>query len=238
MAAWVLPVFAGLCDRIDEPAAAREAREIAADLRDRVRGAWNGRWFDRAYAPGEVVVGGVDDLWLEVQPWAILCGAADPQQARDVLKAIDEGPRSASPPGRSPAVASGRRTQRSGGRGEGPGGGGIYPSVNLVLAWAARSVDPDFAMDEWHRMSLAQHEQSFRMHGREHSRVPIPITRLIFSAGRTCQVPVREVCRTSPSTIFTCTASPYWATYECWECTQRMKATGILKAAANGSAER
>lgn len=161
MAAWVFPVFAGLCDRIDEPAMALEAREIASDLRDRVRGAWNGSWFDRAYAPGGVVVGGVDDLWLEVQPWAILCGAADPQQARDLLKAIDEGPRSASPLGARLRWPVGDGPNASGGRGEGPGGGGIYPSVNLVLAWAAKSVDADFALDEWQRMTLSQHEQYF-----------------------------------------------------------------------------
>ncbi len=160
MAAWVLPVFAGLCDRIDEPAMAIESREIALDLRDRVREAWNGRWFDRAYAPG-VVVGGVDDLWLEVQPWAILCGAADLQQSRDLLKVIEEGPRSNSPLGtrlRWPVVSS---PNESGGRGEGPGGGGIYPSVNLVLSWAANSVDTDFARDEWRRMTLSNHENQF-----------------------------------------------------------------------------
>jgi hypothetical protein len=158
MAAWVLPVFAGLCERIDEPAMARESREIAEDLRNRVRAAWNGRWFDRAYAPGGVVVGGVDDLWLEVQPWAILCGAANGQQARELLKAIDEGPRSASPLGarlRWPVVGG---PNASGSRGEGPGGGGIYPSVNFVLAWAAKSVDPKFALDEWRRMTPSQHE--------------------------------------------------------------------------------
>lgn len=161
MAAWVLPVFAGLCDRLDEPAMALEAREIAADLCDRVREAWNGRWFDRAYAPGGVVVGGADDLWLEVQPWAILCGAADRERSRDLLRVINEGPRSNSPLGarlRWPAAGG---PNASGERGEGPGGGGIYPSVNLVLAWAAKSVDADFAMDEWQRMTLSQHEHYF-----------------------------------------------------------------------------
>ena len=67
--------------RLGETALAGEARAQADELRALVAQAWNGRWFHRAYAPGVAPVGD-DDCWLEVQPWAILCGAADAAQAR------------------------------------------------------------------------------------------------------------------------------------------------------------
>ena len=40
-----------------------------------------------------------DDCWLEVQPWALLCGAADTTQARALLDVIDAGHRAGSPLG-------------------------------------------------------------------------------------------------------------------------------------------
>ena len=81
MAAWVLAVYGGLAERLGEAALAAEARAQADELRTLVAQAWNGRWFHRAYAPGAGPVGDAD-CWLEVQPWAILCGAADATQAR------------------------------------------------------------------------------------------------------------------------------------------------------------
>jgi hypothetical protein len=74
-----------LCDRIGEPTLGAEARAQANDLRTLVAQAWNGRWFHRAYAPGGGVVGD-HDCWLEVQPWAILCGAADATQTASLLR--------------------------------------------------------------------------------------------------------------------------------------------------------
>src|SRR5206468_2645455 len=88
MAGWVLPVYAGLASRLGDMDTAAAARTYAEELRRRVAEEWTGQWFRRAYGPGAVV--GSDELWLEVQPWAILCGAADPSQARALLATIDE----------------------------------------------------------------------------------------------------------------------------------------------------
>jgi hypothetical protein len=155
MAAWVLPVFAGLAERLGEAALAAEARTQADELRALVATAWNGRWFHRAYAPGGAPVGD-DDLWLEGQPWAILCGAADPEQARALLATIDAGARAGSPLGARlraplpPASGAGEATL-----------GGVWYAVSMTLVWAAARIAPDLAWDEWRRMTLAAHTAAY-----------------------------------------------------------------------------
>jgi hypothetical protein len=102
---------------------------------------------------------GDDRLWLEVQPWAILCGAADDAQARGLLEAIDAGPRAGSPLGarvKWPVPAGGAEHPR----GEGTGGG-VWYSVNMTLVWAAARVNAELAWDEWRRMTLSAHEQAY-----------------------------------------------------------------------------
>src|SRR5262249_35928132 len=154
MASWVLGVFAGLARRLEETALAAEATAQSDELRQLVAQAWNGRWFHRAYAPGVPPVGD-RDCWLEVQPWARPCGAAG-AQARALLQLIDEGHRAGSPLGarvRWPAppdlVAAGRWGDAT--------SGGTWYSINMTLVWAAATVSPAMAWDEWRRMTLAAH---------------------------------------------------------------------------------
>lgn len=161
MAAWVLPRFAGLLRRLDPErwrSTADEADDLATGWRALVAGEWNGRWFRRAYGPGAVV--GDEDLWLEAQPWAILCGAADEHRAGELLGMIDEVLRRDSPLGarlRGPVpirVPEGRVA------GEGSAGG-VWPSINMTLAWAASSIDPAYAWDELGRMTLDAHTRAY-----------------------------------------------------------------------------
>ena len=159
MAAWVLPRYAGLCERLGDVATASAARSVADELRAAVAAEWNGRWFRRAYGPGVGPIGD-DSLWLEVQPWAILCGAADGEQAAALLEAIDEGPRSGSLLGarvRWPVLPGG---DGLGGPGDATNGG-IWYSINATLVWAAASVDPELAWDEWRRMSFSAHAAAY-----------------------------------------------------------------------------
>jgi len=151
MAAWVLSVFAALATRLGETAMETEALKQADDLRGRVRDAWNGRWFNRAYAPGGGVIGGRDDMWLEVQPWAILCGAANENQTKSLLQTIaDEGPGNNSPLGTRvrwrPGVPFSFLNAQS-----------IWYSINMTLIWAAARVRPEWAWDQWRRMTLSNH---------------------------------------------------------------------------------
>jgi hypothetical protein len=159
MAAWVLPRWAGLCDRLGDQRTATEARLLAERLREAVGKEWNGRWFRRALAPGGRALGD-EDCWLEVQPWALLCGAADEAQARALLRTIDEKLRAGSPLGarvRWPVPAEG---DIMGGPGTGHRGG-IWPSINMTLIWAAARFAPELARDEWRRSTLAAHAAAY-----------------------------------------------------------------------------
>lgn len=154
MAAWVLPVYAGLADRLGQADTATHARDLAARLRAAVAGEWNGRWFRRAHAPGVGPVG-EDDLWLEVQPWAILCGAATADQAAQLLATIDETVRPDSPLGaRIRWPVTGRPDDLA-------MRGSIWFAVNATLVWAAATIDPALAWDEWRRMTLAAHTTAY-----------------------------------------------------------------------------
>jgi hypothetical protein len=150
-ASWVLGVFGGLAERLGEGALALQARSQAEDLRRLVAAAWNGRWFHRAYAPTGAIVGDTD-CWLEVQPWAILCGAADREQTRKLLGVIEDGHRYGSPLGAR--VKWPHTGQSDWGHGT---QGGIWYAINMTLIWAAARVAPDLARDEWRRMTLRAH---------------------------------------------------------------------------------
>lgn len=158
MAAWILPRFAYLCDRLGEDATAKEARELGAHLKELVAGEWTGSWFRRAYC-GDVVYGD-DRLFLEPQGWAILCGAADDDQAQGLLRTIDERLRTGSPLGAReqwPVPGEGEMTFA-------PGtglAGGVWFALNSVLVWAASKHDKALGWDEWRRSTFAGHTEAY-----------------------------------------------------------------------------
>jgi hypothetical protein len=154
MAAWVLPVYAGLADRIGQPDTARQARDLAAKLRTAVASEWNGRWFRRAHAPGAQPIGD-QDLWLEVQPWAILCGAATADQTAQLLDTIHTTVRADSPLGARIRWPAGHKSDDLAMRGS------IWLAINATLVWAAASTNPELAWDEWRRMTLTAHTAAY-----------------------------------------------------------------------------
>ena len=154
MAAWVLPRWAGLARRLGLTAESAEALALADQLRELVAQEWNGAWFRRARCGDSVL--GEDDLWLEVQPWAILCGAASADQARALLARIEADLCTDSPLG----------ARVRGGVPSGPGQGqctegGIWPSINMTLVWAARDYYPELAWSQWRAMSLDAHTRAY-----------------------------------------------------------------------------
>jgi len=159
MAAWVLPVFAGLANRLGETALAGEARAQGEELRQLVAQAWNGHWFHRAYAPGVAPVGD-SDCWLEVQPWALICGAADPTQARALLERIDTGHRGGSPLGARVRWPANPELLAAGQWGDSTRGG-IWYAINMTLIWAAARFTPELGWDEWRRMTLRTHASAY-----------------------------------------------------------------------------
>jgi hypothetical protein len=157
MAAWVLEVYAGLAERLGQAAIVAEARSVAAELRDLVRAAHNGSWFHRAYAPDGAPVGD-RDCWLEVQPWAILCGAANDAQARSLLGLIRDRHCADSPLGARVIWPAPLRPQARPGEAL---DSGIWFSINMTLVWAAARLMPDFAWSEWRKMTLLAHTASY-----------------------------------------------------------------------------
>jgi hypothetical protein len=157
MAAWVLDVYAGLAERLGQSAIAVEARSAAGELRELVRQAHNGSWFHRAYAPDGTPVGDAE-CWLEVQPWAILCGAAGEAEARSLLELIRDRHSEGSPVG---ARVIWPIEARAGSRlGEGIDSG-IWFSINMTLVWAAARFLPEYAWSEWRKMTLLSHAAAY-----------------------------------------------------------------------------
>jgi hypothetical protein len=160
MAATVLPVWATAAEAFGLNQEAKEARHIADTLREKVRSEWNGRWFRRAYGPGADPVGD-KDMWLEVQPWALLSGAADADMAKTLLSELQEGASKNSPVGtRSVWPLSNPRRNDLWQAGEGTLGGPWF-AVNMTLAWAAKAYDEDFAWEEFTRMTLHRHQTTY-----------------------------------------------------------------------------
>ena len=101
------------------------------------------------------MIGGPDDMWLEVQPWAILCGAADENQTKALLRTIADGPAKASP------LGARVRWKPHGSDLTGIHAPGIWYSINMTLIWAAARVSPTWAWDQWRAMTLASHTANY-----------------------------------------------------------------------------
>ncbi|PSW10289.1 hypothetical protein C9J01_18945 [Photobacterium rosenbergii] len=147
LAAWVLPMFAGLMAKLGEPEIAKEAREQAAELRALVAKQHNGKFFARATVPDGSVVG--DDIcWIEVQAFALLCGAAEDAGMVDaVLEHVDNFNGKESPLGARtmyPHTGKGRASR-----------GGVWYTINeKLIAGAAKCGRVDWAKKELEKMSL------------------------------------------------------------------------------------
>ena len=123
-----------------------------------MRACWEERWFRRAWFGHHLSWIGEDHLWLEPQPWAIIGGAATPEQRKTLVTALDELVREPSPIGAmiesqgDPAMASSFGILTN---------GGIWPSINGTLIWALAMADGALAWDEWKKNSLAMHAEAY-----------------------------------------------------------------------------
>jgi len=158
MATYVLDHYARLLDYVGDASAAAEARARAEAQRQAVRAQWTGQWFRRAWLTPELGWIGEDQIWLEPQPWAIIGGAATPQQARTLVQALDEKVRRPSPLGAM--LHSKGVPKMSVTLGDGTNAG-VWPSINGTLIWALAKVDAQRAWDEWKKNSLARHAATY-----------------------------------------------------------------------------
>ena len=158
MATYVLDLYARMLTYVGDREMAAEASRLAEAQRKAVRAQWTGRWFRRAWLTPQLGWVGEDRLWLEPQPWAVLGGAASPEQAQTLVQAIDELVRQPSPIG-AMLINQGIKMMMSK-----PGeaaNGGVWPSITGTLIWALAKVDGKMAWDEWKKNSLARHAEAY-----------------------------------------------------------------------------
>jgi hypothetical protein len=158
MACYVLEHYARSLAYVGDTKTAEQARVKAEGQRRAVREYWAGRWFRRAWLGPHIGWIGEDHVWLEPQPWAIIGGAATPEQRKILVSALDEFVRKPSPIG-ALLQNPGDPTMRT------PVGtltnGGVWPSINGTLIWALALVDGAQAWDEWKKNSLAMHAEAY-----------------------------------------------------------------------------
>jgi len=90
-----LDTYAGICRRLDRPDEEAWAREQLAELGEAIRThAWDGQWFVRAFRDDGSVLGSSQSsegaIFLNPQSWAVLSGAATPEQGVTALDAVHE----------------------------------------------------------------------------------------------------------------------------------------------------
>ncbi|MGA9060010.1 MAG: hypothetical protein WB763_26270 [Terriglobia bacterium] len=162
MATYVFDFYANMLTYagIDTELAA-DARRQAEEYRKAVRAQWIGRWFRRAWLGPTLGWVGEDSLWIEPQPWAIIGGVTSPEQARELVGAMDELIRRPSPIG-AMQISKGSHTAEEMGEKIGTGeDGGVWPSLNGTLVWSLAMVDGAMAWDEWKKNSFARHAEVY-----------------------------------------------------------------------------
>ncbi len=87
--------FAGLCERMNDPAGAETWRSRAEALRTKTEAcAWDGQWYLRAFHDDGSLLGSARSRECSIdsiaQSWAVLSGAADLERARLAMHAADE----------------------------------------------------------------------------------------------------------------------------------------------------
>jgi cellobionic acid phosphorylase len=93
--AHALNLWADVCADQGSGKLAREFREHAAEINQAVnRHSWDGQWFGRGITDDGIVFGTSKDkegrLFVNPQSWAILSGAASPEQREQIIRAVAE----------------------------------------------------------------------------------------------------------------------------------------------------
>ncbi len=158
MASFALDIYSQLLQYANESDKANEVKTYAESLRAVVHEQWTGNWFKRAWLTEDLGWIGIDELWLEPQPWAFIGGAVDQAQKEKLLENIDQKVRQ---PSKIGALILDKPLKKMIGA---PGVGtnaGIWPSINGTLIWALSLVDAEIAWDEWKKNTLAAHAEAY-----------------------------------------------------------------------------
>ena len=90
-----LDVYAGIADRLNRPAEAAWARAELKKLEEKIQQAcWDGAWFIWAIGEDGTVYGSKNQpegqIYINTQVWAVMSGAATPEQGRTCMAAVKE----------------------------------------------------------------------------------------------------------------------------------------------------
>lgn len=162
MASYVFDYYARLLAYAGEdPGLSAEARDKAEANRKATRAQWTGKWFRRAWLGPTLGWLGEEGLWLAPQPWAIIGGAADPDQTTESVRSVNDILRRPSPIGAMQLNKSPDMDRFLwGGAGTGSNGG-VWPSLNATLIWALALVNGEMAWNEWKKNSFARHAEVY-----------------------------------------------------------------------------
>jgi len=157
-AAYVLPRVAELLEP-DAPAIADRASVLAAELRGAMEDAWTGRWFLRGWDGGGGPIG-AEHLFLDGQVWALIAGIGTDAQRAELTRSIAERCDDPSPIGatildRPHPVRLGMLA---------PGwdcNGGVWATINALLAWGYALHDPERAWRSLEKQSLGGHAAAY-----------------------------------------------------------------------------
>jgi hypothetical protein len=164
MAAYVFDYYARLLTYAGvEEGLTAAIRQKAEDHRRAVQAQWTGKWFRRAWLGPTNGWLGEKCMWIEPQPWAIIGGCTNDEQARTLVGNMDRELRQISPIGAIQLTAGPDQEQRGAWKSE-PGtqsNGGVWPSLNQTLIWALAGIDGAMAWDEWEKNSFARHAEVY-----------------------------------------------------------------------------
>jgi hypothetical protein len=158
MASYVFDHYGRMLSYIGDTASAEQARSKAEEQRNAVRNCFSGQWFRRAWLGPQLGWIGEDHIWLEPQPWAIIGGAATPDQNKTLGATIEEYLRRPSLIG---ALLQNPSDPTMGSVAGVLTNGGVWPSINGTLIWALALIDGTAAWDEWKKNSLAAHAEAY-----------------------------------------------------------------------------
>jgi hypothetical protein len=151
MAVWVLRRVAELADYGEDSRRAARCRQLADRFAEAVRTCWRGTHLNRGWSDASTEIGAVD-VFLEPQPWALIAGILDDEQAKTLVGTIRE----------SCADRLGTRIFGDRGGGSFPTlGGGQWPAINSTLVWGFGRVDPREAWRELRDNTLHHHAVCF-----------------------------------------------------------------------------
>lgn len=152
IAVYAYRAFGEMLTAFGMPQEGAEAARLSEEIKQAVSEQWNGKWFKRAWMGEKLGWLGDDLLWLEPQPWALIGGAADKNQAETLAKNIRE--LLFNPNGSSLISHDEEVSEDSKGLDKGTlENGGIWPAINGYLVWGLAKVDGKYAYEEWIRNS-------------------------------------------------------------------------------------